>query len=156
LTRTRCPARTPACSNSACHAVSPTAGSAAACEWDRGRRRHQHARRGDDVLRRRAVGVQRQEAHDRVADRKAAHAVAERVDRAGDVDARDVRERDVDQVAEEAVAHRRVEEVERRGGDGDPHLAGTRDRSLDVLVAQDARVAVLVESHGLHGEPPFR
>ena len=41
-------------------------------------------------------------------------------------------------------------------GDAEPHLAGAGDGLLDVLVAQDAGVAVLVETHCLHVEPRLR
>ena len=47
-----------------------------------------------------------------------------------------------------------VDAVERRGGDADPDLPGAGGGQLDVLDAQDLGVAVLVESHCLHGVPP--
>ena len=43
-----------------------------------------------------------------------------------------------------------VDAVERRRGDAHPHLPGAGDGLVDVLVAQDVGVAVLVESNCLH------
>ena len=80
-------------------------------------------------------------------------AVAERVDRAGNLDAGDVGQRHRERALQVAAADAVVDGVERRSGDPQPHLAGAGDRLLDVLVAQDARVAVLVEPHCLHGKP---
>ena len=77
-------------------------------------------------------------------------ALAERVDGAGDVDAGDVRQRHRERVLQIAAADAVVDGVERRRGDAEPHLAGTGDGLLDVLVAEDVGVAVLVETHCLH------
>ena len=107
-----------------------------------------------DVLGGRAVGGHRQEADHRVADRDAVDAFAERVDRAGDVDAGRVRQRHRERALQVAAADAVVDRVERRRGDADPHLAGAGDGLLDVLVAQDARVAELVETDCLHPATP--
>ena len=86
---------------------------------------------------------------------KPVDALAERVDRAGDVDAGGVRQRHRERALHEAAADVAVDGVERRRGDADPDLAGAGDGLLHVLVAQDVGVAVLVETHCLHAEPRF-
>jgi hypothetical protein len=123
--------------------VSATEGSAAA-----GRRLDEDAGGGDHVLRRGAVLRHREEADDRVADLEAAHAVADRVDGAGDVVAGHVRQRHRDR--QEAASDAVVGRVERGAGDADEHLARTGDGPVGVLVAQDLGGADLVEANGLH------
>ena len=120
----------------------------------RGRRRQDLGRR-DDELRGRTRGGHRQEGDDRVADRDVLDALAERVDRAGDVDARRVGQRHRERALQVAAADAGVDGVERRRGDADAHLAGAGDGLLDVLVAQHVGIAVLVKSHCLHLEPRF-
>ena len=90
-----------------------------------------------------------------VADRDAVDALAQRVDRAGDVDAGGVRQRHRDGALHEAAADAAVDGVERRRGDADPDLPGAGDGLLHVLVAQDVGVAVLVETHCLHSGLAF-
>ena len=94
-------------------------------------------------------------ADDRVADRDAVDAVAEGVDGAGDVDAGRVRQRHRERALQVAAADAAVDRVERRRGDAEADFAGAGDGLLDVLVAEDVGVAVLVETHCLHLGPRF-
>jgi hypothetical protein len=104
----------------------------------------------DDVLRGRPRPRHRQETDDLVTDRDLVHVVAERVDRAGDVDSRRVRQLDRDGALHETGADVAVHAVEGRRGDADPDLTGTRGGLLDVLVTQNLGTAVLVKTHCLH------
>jgi hypothetical protein len=79
----------------------------------RGRRREDVGRR-DDELCGRARGRHRQEGDDRVADRDVLDVVAERVDRAGDIDARRVGQRHREGALQVAAADAGVDAVERR------------------------------------------
>ena len=89
----------------------------------------------------RAVGHHRQEGDDRVAQRRARHALPQRVDRAGDVDARGVRELDGDRALHVAAADVAVDAVEGRRRHPDADLPGTGLGHVHVLVAQDLRTA---------------
>jgi hypothetical protein len=82
--------------------------------------------------------------------RKAVDVRAERVDGAGDVDARGVWQFDRDRTLHVAAADVRVDAVERGPGHPQPHLPGARSGLVDVLVAQDAGAAELVETYCLH------
>ena len=120
----------------------------------RGRRREDLGRR-DDELCGRPRGGHRQEGDDRVADRDVLDVVAERVDRAGDIDARRVGQRHREGALQVAATDASVDAVERRCGDAEAHLAGAGGGRLDVLVAEDVGAAVLVETHCLHGSLHF-
>ena len=89
------------------------------------------------------------------ADRDAPDAVAEGVDGAGDVDAGRVRQRHGERALQVAPADAAVHRVERRRCDAEADFAGAGDGLLDVLVAEDIGVAVLVETHCLHLGPRF-
>jgi hypothetical protein len=89
----------------------------------------------DDLLGRPAVALHREERDHVVAHRDARHALADRVDRARDVVARDVRQLDRD--GQEAAPHPAVRRAVRRGGDADPHLPGARLGLLDVDDPED-------------------
>ena len=117
---------------------------------DAGRSGRQALCRRENVLGRRSVHDERQEADDPVADLEIAHTVAEHVDRSRDVEARDVRQRERHRLLHEPGPDVRVDAVERRRSDPDTHLAGARGGVVDILVAQDVWVAVVVESHCLH------
>jgi hypothetical protein len=117
----------------------------------RGRRR-QNPGRSHHVLRSRAIACHRQEADDPVADFAVDHALTQRFDRTGDVDAGSVRQRHRDGTLHEAPADVAVDAVERCRGDPDQNLPNAGNGLLDVLVTQDARVAILVETHCLHGK----
>jgi hypothetical protein len=106
--------------------------------------------RRDDEFRGCAWGGHRQERDDGVTNREALNVRAERIDGAGHVDARRVRERHGERPLEIPAADAAIDAVERCCGNANSHLTGARDGILGVLVAQDARVAELVESHCLH------
>jgi hypothetical protein len=103
-----------------------------------------------------AVGGHGQEPSDRVADGEVGDAVAERLDRARDVNTGGVRQRHGERTLEVAAADPTVDGVERRRSDPDARLAGTGGRLLYVLVAEDVGFAVFVETNCLHFEPRFR
>jgi hypothetical protein len=117
---------------------------------DRLRGPDEHVGRHGHVLRGCAGRVHRQERDDRVPHAPALDAFAERGDGAGDVDARYVREREREGLPQVAGADRRVDRVERRAGDPHQHLPLARNRTLGLLVGQDAAVAVLVVADCLH------
>ncbi|TQJ92501.1 hypothetical protein FBY22_3369 [Streptomyces sp. SLBN-31] len=104
-----------------------------------GRRREGLGRR-EDVLRGGAGLVHRQEADDVVADLESVHALAQRIDRACDIEAGSVRQHHRDGALHEAAADVAVDGVERGRGDTDADLPGAGDGLLHVLVAQDAGV----------------
>ena len=134
----------------------PTIGNAAAsASGIERRRRRQDVGGGDDVLGGRAVGDHREEGDDGVADRDVLDAVADGVDGSGDLDAGRVRQRHRERVLQVAAADATVDLVERRGGDAEADFAGTGGGLIDVLVAEDVRVAELVETNRLHLKPLF-
>ena len=122
----------------------------------------EHLRRVDrDQLAVRAVGVLAEHRdrvpvlepgveHDAVADGEAVDSRSERLDDAGAVRSQDPGLRH----GREAHAHPHVEVVERRGCEADENLAVGRLRIGNVLVPEDLRPAVLVDSDRLHGQNP--
>ncbi len=123
---------------------------------DAGGGRGQDLGGGHHIFRRGAGAGHREEADDPVAGPDAGDVVTQRLDRAGDVDAGCVRQGHRDRALHEARSDVAVDRVERGGGHPDQDLTGAGDRLLHVLVTQDARVAVLVETHCLHGGTRFR
>ena len=85
------------------------------------------------------VLVSRQGADHPVTDVEAGHVLAQRVDRARDVDAGGVRQSDRDGALHDAGADVALDRVERRRGHPDPDLADAGDRLVHVFVAQDRR-----------------
>ena len=88
--------------------------------------------------------------HDPVADGETVDPRAERLDDPGTVRSQDPGLRH----GREAHAHPHIEVVERRGCEADENLAVGRHRIGNVLVPQDVRTAVLVDSDRLHGHNP--
>ena len=89
--------------------------------------------------------------HDPVADGEAVDSRSERLDDPGAVRSQDPGLRH----GREAHAHPHIEVVERRGCEADENLAVGRFRIGNVLVPQDLRPAVLVDSDRLHGQNPL-
>lgn len=118
----------------------------------RGRPRQDSSRR-EDVFRGRAGAGHRQESDHTVTDLDAVRVLAQRVDRAGDVDAGGVRQSHRDGALHEAGTDVAVDRVERCRSHPDPDLSDAGDRLFHLLVAQDVRGAVPVETHCLHGMP---
>jgi DNA-binding MarR family transcriptional regulator len=123
-------------------------------EVDRARRGGHHLHGCEHVLGGRAVGADRQESYDGVADLVARHVWAELGDGAGEVGARHDRERQGEHVRQVPGTDHRVDGVERAAGHFHQHLARARDRPVDLLDCQDVAVAVLVVSDCFHDYLP--
>jgi hypothetical protein len=123
-------------------------------ERDGGGGGREDLRRRGDELGGGPIGDHRQESDHLLAGRPPRHARTEGDDCPGRVDARDVRERDRKDLLQVARADPGVDRIERGGRHLDEHLTLRRLRPLGVLMAQHARVAVVVVSNRLHRKPP--
>jgi len=117
-------------------------------EIDRCRSCGEQVGRGRDELGGGAGTVRRKEPDHPIPRLPPGHPGPGRGDHPGDVDVRDVRERQRDHLAHDAEPDRRVEQVERRPGDLDHHLPRPGLRLLGLLVHRWFAVPVI--AHRLH------
>ena len=140
-----------ACSNSACHAVRPTSGNAAASASGMLVGAAARASAGTSTKSAEAPSATNgRKPMTRSPTARSSTSSPTRVDRSGDVQSEDVRQGQRHRALHEAGADVGVDAVERGRGHADPHLTGTGDWGVDVLVTQDLRSAVLVEHNCLH------